>query len=56
MERTSRELLLFAIACLGVLMGLVGIIITSVPLAVFGLILLCMSLAGFALRNWLGGT
>jgi hypothetical protein len=54
MERTSRELLLFAIACFGVLMGAVGVILSSVPLAIFGLVILCLSLAGFAIKNWLG--
>jgi hypothetical protein len=55
MERTSRELLLFAIACFGALMGLIGVTLSSMVLAVFGLTLLCMSLGGFAIKNWLGG-
>ncbi len=53
-ERSSWELILFAVASLGLLMAIVGVILSSIPIAIFGLLFLVMSMCGFLLRQWLG--
>ncbi len=53
-ERSSWELILFAIASLGVLMGLIGVILSSIPIAIFGLLFLAMGVGGFLVRQAVG--
>ena len=53
-ERTPRELLLFALAAFGLLLGVVGVVITSVSMAIFGALLMLTAVSGFAVRHWLG--
>lgn len=50
-ERTPRELILFGAAAGGLLFSVIGMILSSVPIALAGLALAGLGFAGFALQK-----
>ncbi len=53
-ERSSRELILFSVIAFGVLLSVVGVILSSIAMATLGLFLVGTGLGGFWVRQWLG--
>lgn len=54
-ERSAWELVLFAITFVGFVLGLAGMLSASGGVAVTGLILMAVGIAGFCLRQWISG-
>jgi hypothetical protein len=50
-ERTTSDFILFGMAFVGVVLGAIGVIVTFVPVAVMGFVLLFLALGGFMLKN-----
>ena len=51
LQRTTSDFVLFAMAFIGFVVGVTGMIITSVPVAVFGSLLLLLAVSGFTLKD-----
>jgi nitrate reductase NapE component len=53
-ERSSRELILFAIIAFGLLLSVAGLVVSSIPMWILGLVFGGTGLGGFWVRQWLG--
>ncbi len=50
-ERTPKELILFGSVAGGLLISIVGIILSSIPTALTGIALIALGLTGFAMQK-----